>query len=377
MQILESKTIYRDEEYVAFPNLAKLADGTVICALRHAKERQKELGRSTHIDATAKDVYIVSPDGGLTFDPTLHLIIDDDQSDQDPCVNVLSDGRVIVTYFRWGLAPIGEGPARWGEEAFKQFGRAAENGWFDCYPTGAAYSISDDNGKTWRHMPNLDVEGAPSGIAVRGNITELPDGTLLMPYYGALHLGELSSCGLLRSTDRGETWQNYSLMAFDPTHQKNFLEANLYRTESGRLIGLYRTQTDYIAAKKAGIPFDETYLNLHISVSEDDGKTFAPVQEIPNCWGSNPFHALRLRNGKVLLTYGYRRAPFGIRARLCNAELTDISEAPELILRDDAPNSDLGYPNAIELDNGDILVTYYISAKDGVRTIDVTRLRQD
>ena len=74
---------------------------------------------------------------------------------------------------------------------------------------------------------------------------------------------------------------------------------------------------------------------------------------------------------------GYRRAPYGIRARLCNSELTDLAGAEELILRDDGPNGDLGYPNAIQLDNGDILVTYYISGPDGIRTIDVTRLRED
>jgi len=377
MQILESKTIYRDEEYVAFPNLARLADGTVICAFRHAKERQKEFGKYTHIDPTAKNVYIVSPDGGKSFDPALQLILDDEMSDQDPCVSVLSDGRIIVTYFRWAMCPIGEGPKLWGEENFKNYGRSAENGRYDCYPTGAAYCISDDNGKTWRHMPNLVVEGAPSGIAVRGNITELPDGTLLMPYYGALKQGQLSSCGLLRSLDHGETWTPYSIMAFDLDCKKNFVEANIYRTESGRIIGLFRTQSDYQAAKRAGISFEETYLNLHIAVSDDEGKTFGPLQEIENCWSSNPFHALRLKSGKVLLTYGYRRAPFGIRARLCNAELTDIAEAEELILRDDAPVGDLGYPNSIQLDNGDILVTYYISAPDKIRTIDVTRLRED
>ncbi len=377
MQILESKTIYRDEEYVAFPNLARLADGTVICAFRHAKERQKEYGKFTHIDPTAKDVYIVSNDGGESFGRTLNLIVDDEMSDQDPCVNVLSDGRIIVTYFRWALAPIGAGAERWGEQRFRDFGRYAENKQFDCFPDGASYSISDDNGKTWRHMSQLIVEGAPSGIAVRGNIVELPNGDLLMPYYGSLKLGQLSSCGLLRSEDRGESWTPYSIMAFDPECKKNFVEANIYRTDSGRIVGLYRTQSDYQAAKRAGIPFDQTYLNLHISVSEDDGKTFGPLQEIENCWSSNPFHALRLSNGKVLLTYGYRREPFGIRARLCNAELTDISEAEELILRDDAPVGDLGYPHAIQMDNGDVLVAYYIAAQDRIRTIDVTRLKVD
>ena len=45
MEILGHKLLYRDGEYVAFPNMERLADGTVICAFRHAKERQKEYGK--------------------------------------------------------------------------------------------------------------------------------------------------------------------------------------------------------------------------------------------------------------------------------------------------------------------------------------------
>ena len=120
--------------------------------------------------------------------------------------------------------------------------------------------------------------------------------------------------------------------------------------------------------------FDDTYLNLHIAVSEDDGRSFGPVQEIPELWSSSPFHALRLRDGRVLLTYGYRREPFGIRACVCDPELEHIGEGEEIVLRDDAPNGDLGYPNSILLDDGTALVAYYISGPDGVRTIDVTAL---
>jgi hypothetical protein len=38
-----------------------------MCAFRHAKERQKEYGRVTHVDPTAKEVYVLSEDGGKTF----------------------------------------------------------------------------------------------------------------------------------------------------------------------------------------------------------------------------------------------------------------------------------------------------------------------
>ncbi|MDO4488204.1 MAG: sialidase family protein [Eubacteriales bacterium] len=372
MKLLGIETLFRDENYVAFPNLATLKDGTVICAFRHAKERQKEYGRVTHVDPTAKDVFIISNDGGKSFDKTLHEIINDGMSEQDPCLNVLSDGRIIVTYFRWELVSIGKGKARWGA-AFEKFGRQLA-GKYDCFEYGAACSISDDNGKTWQHMTPIIMDGWQGKGAVRGNITELPDGTLLLPLYGAKSITELSRAVLMRSTDRGETWEEYSLMAFDEECKKNFLEPNMYRTESGRLIGLYRTQTDYLAP---GVDFEETYLNLHISISEDDGKTFGEVIEIPNCWCSSPVHALRLKSGKVLLTYGYRREPFGIRARLCNAELTDIAEAEEIIITEGAINGDLGYPCSLQLADGEILVSYYISADDGIRTIDVARLRED
>ena len=373
MKIISTEVIYRDEEYVAFPNMAKLPDGTIMCAFRHAKERQKQYGRVTHVDPTAKDVYILSRDGGKTFEKELHTIIDDDMSEQDPCINVLSDGRIIATYFRWALCEKGKGKIKWGEANFNRYGRSL-HGKYDCYPNGVAYSISDDNGKTWKHYATLKINGVPAGGGVRGNIVELPNGSLLMPFYGNLNLGELSRSGLVKSDDRGETWEFCCDMAFDPECKKNFLEANIFRTCSGKIVGLFRTQSDYL---KEGVDFGSTYLNLHIAVSNDDGKTFGEVTEVENCWCSSPVQALQLNSGNVLISYGYRKEPFGIRARICNSELTNISEAEEIILRDDAPNGDLGYPHAIQLDNGDIIISYYISDSDGIRTISTSRIREN
>ncbi len=371
MHIISHETLYRDEQYVAFPCAAKLPDGRILCGFRHAAERQKEYGRATHVDPTARIGYITSHDGGKTFDKDFQTILDSDRSDQDPCINVLSDGRVIATYFQWELAPVGQGRKKWGK-LFEHYGRTLHEK-YDCFHIGIAYSISDDNCKTWKHYPTLRMEGLPICSGVRGGIIELPDGALLMPYYGCLKPGEFNRVGLLKSTDRGESWSHLSVMAFE-NKKKHFLEPNIFRTQSGKIVGLFRTQSDFF---KKGVDFESTYLNLHIAVSEDDGKTFQKVQEVPNCWMSSPVHALQLKSGKVLLSYGYRKEPFGIRVRLCNGELTDISQSEELILRADAPNGDLGYPYAIQLDNGEILVMYYISDPDGIRTIAVTRLVED
>jgi len=364
MKILERKTLYHDGEYVAFPNLAWLDENTLGCFFRHAKDRQKEWGTHTHIDPTAKDVFILSCDNGKTFDPAFHVVLDDAMSEQDPCVTVLKNGRIIVSCFRWQCVPEGEGEKIWGKELFGRYGRTRKGKW-DSFNIGFNVNISDDKGKTWRTLPVIQVEGYVPGSAVRGNITEMPDGSLLMPFYGAKHIGALASCGLVRSTDMGETWSFYSETAYDP--EKNFLEPNLFRSQSGKLFTLIRTQTDFL---KPGVDFEDTYLNMHISVSEDGGKTFGPVKEIPSIFASSPFHALNLKNGKVFVSYGYRKKPFGIRAKFCGPELEDLDTAPELILRDDAPNGDLGYPHAVQLKDGKILVAYYISNEDGTRKIE-------
>ena len=64
----------------------------------------------------------------------------------------------------------------------------------------------------------------------------------------------------------------------------------------------------------------------------------------------HPLNALRLPDSRVLLTYGYRHKPYGIRARILNAECTDFATAPEIVLRDDGINGDLGYSWPVQLD---------------------------
>jgi hypothetical protein len=78
-----------------------------------------------------------------------------------------------------------------------------------------------------------------------------------------------------------------------------------------------------------------------------------------------------------LLTYGYRHAPFGIRARILNAECTDFATAPEMVLRDDGGTTDLGYPWSVKLNDGQVLVVYYFNVGTGIQHIAGTILQID
>jgi hypothetical protein len=84
-----------------------------------------------------------------------------------------------------------------------------------------------------------------------------------------------------------------------------------------------------------------------------------------------------LPDQRGLLVYGYRHPRFGIRARLLDAEYANLTLAPEIVLRDDSGNDDLGYPWATMLSKHSALVAYYFNAGKGTRHIAGTRLAID
>ena len=57
--------------------------------------------------------------------------------------------------------------------------------------------------------------------------------------------------------------------------------------------------------------------------------------------------------------YGIRRPPFGIRACLSTDDGVTWDIEHELVIRDDMPNSNLGYPTAVELPSGRLFAAYY------------------
>jgi hypothetical protein len=109
--------------------------------------------------------------------------------------------------------------------------------------------------------------------------------------------------------------------------------------------------------------------------SEDGGFTWSPW--VRHATKGHPYHPLQLSDGRVLLTYGYRHAPYGIRMRILDAECTNIDDAEEFIVRDDGGGTDLGYPWAVELPNGEVLVVYYWSGPRDGRVIASTRVALD
>jgi hypothetical protein len=156
---------------------------------------------------------------------------------------------------------------------------------------------------------------------------------------------------LLVSADKGRTWTYACPVATDP--KVTFNETSLYETPKGDLVAFMRTAN----------------LDDHTVVarSTDHGRSFQPWQDAG--FQGHPHYALRLPDRRVLLIYGYRHEPFGLRARVLDAECSNFQTAKEMVLRDDGGSGDLGYPWATMLSRHRVLVVYYFNLADGARHI--------
>src|SRR5690606_13416870 len=92
-------------------------------------------------------------------------------------------------------------------------------------------------------------------------------------------------------------------------------------------------------------------------LSPDDGASWymldAPVIEN----AGNPATLTRLADGRIAMTYGWRTAPYGIRARISDDEGQTWSN--EFILRQDGASWDIGYPRTVQRDDGKCVTIYY------------------
>jgi len=342
--------VYRDTLfYNAFPSVIKKKDGELLVAFRQAPDRRL-LGAShnKHVDHNSYLVTVTSKDGeNWTKEPKL-LYAHAFGGLQDPCLLQLKDGTLLCTSYGWttvGKDLIDKSPKPLfytNEFVF----------------LGGYMLRSTDKAKSWEgpyyppHIPDERHVG-PYGEGIsaynRGAMYEAKDGRILWVAVAHDSQGKTSNY-LLTSRDKGLTWEYTSVVAKD--ERISFNETSVYETPKGDIVAFMRTDN-----------FDD---QACIARSTDGGKTFS--------WQSmgfkgHPCHALRLPDDRVLLVYGYRHKPYGIRARILNAECTDFDTAEEFVIRNDGGNGDIGYPWSVQLDKNRVLVTYYYNQNNGPRYI--------
>jgi len=95
--------------------------------------------------------------------------------------------------------------------------------------------------------------------------------------------------------------------------------------------------------------------------SDDRGRTWEYMNKpVANTGvGGNPPTLMKLVDGRLLLTYGYRDPPFEMRAKLSSDE--GESWGQEVVLRTGGGNHDIGYPRTVQRSDGKVVTVYYFN----------------
>ena len=369
---IEHYVIYHDVRFhAAFPSMARFSDGRLTLAFRRARDgmwllpaekREKidPLSYMDHIDSRSHIVLLALDENGIVAaqNPD-QLPADPEAADQETALLALPGDRLLLASFSWYPLPAhasgqpGERSAPgdervgchfiyWGSHCSLR--ERAEGAWVYHH----RYLTPDGGYGRW-----LGSDKSKACVPPAHGQALWRDEEILLPLYGGVDEG----CALFVSDDEGSNWHFRSLIALDQQQQVTFQEPALCSDGQGGMVCFMRTSDA-----------DGRLATVH----SHDGLHWSEPK-LHQLIG-HPFHPLLLDDGRILLSYGYREKPYGIRARLLDSPLHDPDHSEEIIIRDDGLCPDLGYPWAVQLQNGQMLLSYYWTDTQGTRHIVASRL---
>jgi hypothetical protein len=211
--------------------------------------------------------------------------------------------------------------------------------------------VSKDAGRTWSRSVMLPLGGLYALSAVESS-TVRPDGKCLLFLNGVSKQGSGSRPLVYRSMDDGASFHFLSYVT--PINESRYGGLNLMYPRglmlpSGRLLCTLRLDRDW-----AGDMWTELYK------SDDGGRTWGFLSRVTD-FGA-PSGPLRLNDGRLVMVYGSRLPPSGIRAVVSEDE--GETWGPEIVVREDGGSWDVGYPRVWEASPGKIGAIYYYNSKD-------------
>ena len=134
------------------------------------------------------------------------------------------------------------------------------------------------------------------------------------------------------------------------------------RISDNHIISALRRRFDEQFPDKPKLPHNW----IDVYESHDNGANWEFLSKVAETdmgkHNGNPPSLVKLSDGRLCITYGYRAKPYGIRARISSDYGKSWGE--ELHLRDDGREHDLGYTRSVQRPDGKIVSIYYISTKD-------------
>ncbi len=329
LQVEQIDTIsHQRHNYHGWPTLARRKNGELLLVYSG--------GREAHVCPFGRVELMRSKDQGQSWSWP-RVLLDSPIDDRDSGVLETAKGTLLVTTFTSLAFEDFMARARFTRETYLRWSAARDR----ISPLQRKQELgvwmlrSTDGGVTWSARYDAQVNSPHGPI-------QLSDGRLL--YAGKdlwRHRDRVEVC---ISQDDGRSWHRQAVIPpRDGDRARNYHELHAVETADGRIVCHIRNHNP------------KNYRETLQCESADGGRTWSKPRAI-GVWGL-PSHLLRLRDDTLLMSYGHRRKPFGVQARISRDHGRTWSEP--LVIYDQGTGGDLGYPSTVELDDGSLLTVWY------------------
>lgn len=326
------------QHYCGWPTLTRRASGELVLVYSG--------GRDAHVCPLGRVEMMRSQDDGQTW-TWPRVLHDGPLDDRDAGVLETRQGTLLVTTFNSVAYDVGafSRAVRGDKQAIDSIPQERFERWQAVHRRvteaqrqgllGQWMLRSIDGGFTWSTRYS-SIVNSPHGPI------ELSDGRLL--YAGKELWTGQRRVGVCESADDGVTWDWLSDIPIrDGDDAAKYHELHAVEAVDGRIIVHIRNHNQTNAGEVLQCE------------SIDGGRSWS--QPVPiGVWGL-PSFLLRLRDGRLLMSYGYRRRPFGVQARVSTDKGRSWNEPVRI--SEDGTSGDLGYPSTVELSGGDLLTIWY------------------
>jgi len=365
VRVGETVTVHRDAyAYESHPTIVVLPGGDWLAAFNHTRRSRKIMHPPD--DPLYRTLLCRSRDRGKSWGAPWFAPDFDWYGTNCPGLACLGDGTVLLTEFRYAWYPLGVARQRHaaGEEIAintrEQIWRTdfddadwdrTVNPWARGV-RGSYAHISRDGAETFEESVEIGCSPYRPG-ATRVGAVELSGGGVAYALSEVRPEGSDRAVYAVTSPDRGRNWTPPALIVAND--EGAFSEPCLVEVVPGEILCVLRNSPEH---------------RLYTSRSTDGGVNWSPPEKTP--MDGLPGHVVRLSDGRLLCSYGRRKAPFGIRMCLSADGGRSWEIEGEIVVRDDLPNGDLGYATAIEYDAGRLFVCYYCQDSGGVTGVEGT-----
>lgn len=322
--------------YFGWPTVARLQNGKIAVTASGYRLR--------HVCPFGKMVIAYSEDEGKTYTrpaPVIDTVLDD----RDGGVVPFGENGVIVTSFN----NLTDFQRQYAESAYDRGYLDSVTKEEESKDLGVTFRISQDCGVTFGPIYKSPVT-SPHGPVVLQDGSLLWVGRVFSPadaQQKGVDCIQAHRIHLDGTTEYVGQIENIDIDGREPLS----CEPHAIVLEDGRILVHIRVQMLDFITQPDGI------FTVYQAESTDNGRTWSkPIPILPPKGGS-PAHLFRHSSGMLISTYGYRLAPYGVKAMFSRDGGETWDTGYDIYVNHVGP--DLGYPSTVELSDGSLLTVFY------------------